>query len=56
MTFKSNVIQSFKQTKKDITSFKNYVFEWFTIIINNQKKLLNKIKKLEQRIQELENK
>lgn len=54
MSFRTNIIRSFKQVKHDSTEFKNYVFEWFTLIINNQKKLLDKIRELEQRIEQLE--
>jgi len=53
--FKRKVVKSFRQVKKDIESFKNYAFEWFSIIINNQRILLDKVKELEQRVQELEN-
>ncbi len=56
MSFRINVIRSFKQVKSDISEFKNYVFEWLTLIINNQKKLLQKVRELEDKIQMLENK
>ena len=55
MSFKTNVINSFKQVKTDIFNFKTYVFEWFNLIITNQRKLLEKVKQLEQRVQVLEN-
>lgn len=54
MTFKTNVVNSFKQVKHDIADFKSYVFDWIKIIITNQKKLLEKVKQLEQRIEKLE--
>tara|TARA_Y100000294_G_C8540389_1_gene330928 strand:- start:993 stop:1160 length:168 start_codon:yes stop_codon:yes gene_type:complete len=54
MTFRTNTINSFKQVKKDIMDFKSYVFEWFNIIITNQKKLCQKVRQLEKRIEQLE--
>lgn len=56
MTFKTNVIRSFIQVKQDIANLKDYVFDWLNIIVNNQKRLLEKIKELEQRVQKLEQK
>jgi len=54
MSFRTNIIRSFRLVKQDIDSLKDYVYEWFNTIISNQRKLLNKINELEQRVEELE--
>ncbi len=47
---------SFSAVRHDIVSLKDNIVEWVTALVNNQKKMLEKVKELEQRIEKVERK
>jgi hypothetical protein len=55
MGFRETVKNSFLKVRLDVDQLRQYTFEWIENIVNNQRRTLQQMQKLESRIKKIEN-